>query len=237
MQTLGRDYQHGEHVAHHCHGEDQLIYAASGIMRVSSDGGNYVIPGGHALWVPAGVNHAITMQGQVRMRTLLLEAHIDRCQVIVVSGLLRELILAASHLPDRQDGEHIRALIKHELANAAHLDAFVAMPQHARLRAWCERFLDNPAQDLTLEQCGTQLNLSARSVARLFQREVGMSYGEWRTRARVMLSQQKLAEGKPILTVALEHGYESASAFAAMFKRTLGQAPSDWQLRLLGSSD
>lgn len=111
------------------------------------------------------------------------------------------------------------------------------MPQHARLRAWCERFLDDPAQDLTLEQCGTQLNLSARSVARLFQREVGMSYGEWRTRARVMLSQQKLAEGKPILTVALEHGYESASAFAAMFKRTLGQAPSDWQLRLLGSSD
>ncbi|RZK04413.1 MAG: AraC family transcriptional regulator, partial [Pantoea sp.] len=49
MQTLGRDYHHGEHVAHHCHGEDQLIYAASGIMRVSSDGGNYVIPGGHAL--------------------------------------------------------------------------------------------------------------------------------------------------------------------------------------------
>ncbi|WP_447734726.1 AraC family transcriptional regulator [Pseudomonas shirazensis] len=237
MQTLGRDYQHGEHVAHHCHGEDQLIYAASGIMRVSSDGGNYVIPGGHALWVPAGVDHAIAMQGQVRMRTLLLEAQIDRCQVIVVSGLLRELILAASRLPDRQDGEHIRALIKHELANAAHLDAFVAMPQHARLRAWCERFLDDPAQDLTLEQCGTQLNLSARSVARLFQREVGMSYGEWRTRARVMLSQQKLAEGRPILTVALEHGYESASAFAAMFKRTLGQAPSDWQLRLLGSSD
>jgi AraC-like DNA-binding protein len=71
--------------------------------------------------------------------------------------------------------------------------------------------------------------MSARSVARLFQREVGMSYGQWRARARVMLSQQCLADGKPILNVALEHGYQSASAFTAMFKRILGHAPSDWQ--------
>ena len=69
-------------------------------------------------------------------------------------------------------------------------------------------------------------------MARLFQRELGMSYGEWRARARVMLSQQCLAQGQPILNVALEHGYQSASAFTAMFKRILGYAPSDWQHNL-----
>ncbi|MBK4994701.1 AraC family transcriptional regulator [Pseudomonas sp. S37] len=229
MQALGMDYGHGDEVPSHCHTEDQLIYAASGVMRVSSEEGNWVIPGGHALWVPAGVSHAIRMQGVVCMRTLLLDAHIERCQVIVVSGLLRELVLAASRMLDRRDGEHARALILGELATARRIDAFVPTPQHPRLRGWCERFLRDPAQDLTLEQCGAQLNMSARSVARLFQREVGMSYGEWRARARVMLSQQCLAAGQPILNVALEHGYQSASAFAAMFKRILGYAPSDWQ--------
>jgi len=223
------DYGHGDEVPSHCHTEDQLIYAASGVMRVSSEEGNWVIPGGHALWVPAGVSHAIRMQGVVCMRTLLLDAHIAHCQVIVVSGLLRELVLAASRMLDRRDGEHARALILGELATARRIDAFVPTPQHPRLRGWCERFLQDPAQDLTLEQCGAQLNMSARSVARLFQREVGMSYGEWRARARVMLSQQCLAAGQPILNVALEHGYQSASAFAAMFKRILGYAPSDWQ--------
>lgn len=229
MQALEMDYGHGEGVASHCHAEDQLIYAASGVMRVASEGGSWVIPGGHALWMPAGVSHAIRMEGVVCMRTLLLEARIERCQVIVVSGLLHELILAASRMLDLRDGEHVRALIQLELATARRIDAFVQLPQHPRLGAWCERFLQDPAQDLTLEQCGAQLNMSARSVARLFQREVGMSYGEWRARARVMLSQQCLAEGKPILNVALEHGYQSASAFAAMFKRILGYAPSDWQ--------
>jgi len=229
MQALEMDYGNGEEVASHCHAEDQLIYAASGVMRVSSEGGSWVIPGGHALWMPAGVSHAIRMEGVVCMRTLLLDARIDRCQVIVVSGLLHELILAASRMLDLRDGEHVRALIQLELATARRIDAFVPLPHQARLRTWCERFLQDPAQDLTLEQCGAQLNMSARSVARLFQREVGMSYGEWRARARVMLSQQCLADGQPILNVALEHGYQSASAFAAMFKRILGYAPSDWQ--------
>ncbi|AJQ48342.1 MULTISPECIES: AraC family transcriptional regulator [Pseudomonas] len=229
MQALEMDYGHGEEVASHCHADDQLIYAASGVMRVSSEGGSWVIPGGHALWMPAGVSHAIRMEGVVCMRTLLLEARIERCQVIVVSGLLHELILAASRMLDLRDGEHVRALIQLELATARRIDAFVPLPHQARLRTWCERFLLDPAQDLTLEQCGAQLNMSARSVARLFQREVGMSYGEWRARARVMLSQQSLADGQPILNVALEHGYQSASAFAAMFKRILGYAPSDWQ--------
>ncbi|CAH0649783.1 helix-turn-helix transcriptional regulator [Pseudomonas juntendi] len=232
MRTLEMDYGHGDQVASHCHAEDQLIYAASGVMRVSSAGGDWVIPGGHALWVPAGVSHAIRMQGMVSMRTLLLDAGIACCQVIVVSSLLRELILAASRMLDRRDGEHARALILNELSAARRIHAFVPTPSHPRLRAWCEGFLQDPAQDLTLAQCGAQLNLSARSVARLFQRELGMSYGEWRARARVMLSQQCLAQGQPILNVALEHGYQSASAFTAMFKRILGYAPSDWQHNL-----
>jgi AraC-like DNA-binding protein len=77
--------------------------------------------------------------------------------------------------------------------------------------------------------------MSARTLARLFQREVGMSYGEWRARTRMILSQQCLADGKPILNVALEHGYQSASAFAAMFKRILGYNPSAWQISVLGT--
>ncbi|MNH46213.1 Helix-turn-helix domain protein [compost metagenome] len=51
----------------------------------------------------------------------------------------------------------------------------------------------------------------------------------------MILSQQSLADGKPILNVALDHGYQSASAFAAMFKRILGYNPSDWQVCVLGT--
>jgi len=56
----------------------------------------------------------------------------------------------------------------------------------------------------------------SRTLARLFLREVGMSFGEWRKRARLLLSMGRLAAGASILEVALEHGYQSSSAFSAM---------------------
>lgn len=235
MEALGMECKHDEVVGSHCHAQDQLIYAATGVIRVCSDAGNWVISCGRALWVPAGVSHEIRMVGDVSVRTLLLSSRVDHCQVIAVTGLLRELILAASQMLGQRDeclGEHVRVLIQRELEAAQRINAYVPIPEHARLRAWCEHFLDEPSQELTLEQCGAQLSMCARSVARLFQREVGMSYGEWRIRARMMLSQLRLADGLPIMSVALEHGYQSASAFTAVFKRIHGYTPRDWQVGL-----
>lgn len=230
MQALGMDYQNAEVVGRHCHAEDQLIFATRGVMHVRSDKGDWVIPSGCALWLPAAVGHEIRMVGEVCMRTLLLPAQANRCQVIEVPSLLRELILAAARLLDAQAEplvEPLRVLVLRELAEARRVDSHIPMPQLPRLRMVCERLLADPAQELSLEQCGVQLSMSSRNVARLFQRELGMTFLEWRTRSRMILSQQRLIEGAPILHVALEHGYQSASAFAAVFKRILGYSPRD----------
>ncbi|TCU97177.1 helix-turn-helix protein [Paracandidimonas soli] len=37
---------------------------------------------------------------------------------------------------------------------------------------------------------------------------------------------QSLADGTPVVQVALEHGYSSQSAYIAMFKRHFGMTPS-----------
>jgi len=41
-----------------------------------------------------------------------------------------------------------------------------------------------------------------------------------------LLSLPRLAAGVSVLQVALEHGYDSPSAYTAMFRRTLGIAPT-----------
>lgn len=243
MEALARDYRHAEVVDSHCHCEDQLIFATRGIMEVLTDRGNWIIPSGHALWVPAAVGHEIRMTGEVCMRTLLLKPAVQvrqaaNCHVIHVSGLLRELIVALVRSTDSAGDLRthcIRELINIELQSARQVDLHIPMPRDHRLRALCDRFLDDPALELTLEQCGVQMNMSSRTLARLFQRELAMPFGEWRTRARLVLSQQRLARGTSILDVALEHGYQSASAFTAMFKRTFGYTPRRCQAIASGS--
>lgn len=73
-------------------------------MRVEAGSGLWVVPPSHALWMPAGVEHAIRMSGQVEMRTVYIDpAHMpatpEDCRVLFVSPLLRELILRAMHVP------------------------------------------------------------------------------------------------------------------------------------------
>lgn len=69
---------------------------------------------------------------------------------------------------------------------------------------------------------------SPRTLARLFQRELGMSFGTFRSELRLRASLERLAAGESVTTVALSLGYESTSAFIAMFRRHLGQTPTSY---------
>lgn len=239
LAALAGNYLHGDIVAAHRHNEGQLVYAINGVMLVSVQQTTWVLPSGHALWVPPAMEHQIRMTGEVRMRTLLISpgAHgrlAQACEVIRVSPLLRELIVAAGDEPGSQPASlrHVQIveLIFSELDRAQRVLAHVPIPHEPRLKALCADFIDNPSQESKLEHWAAQLNMSSRTLARLFQKELGMSYGEWRKRTRLLLSMQRLASGASILEVALEHGYQSPSAFTAMFKRTLGYTPSHCRL-------
>ena len=67
---------------------------------------------------------------------------------------------------------------------------------------------------------------SERTLARLFERETGMSFRAWRQQLRLLRALELLAAGTPVTRVALDLGYESTSAFSAMFRRVLGTAPT-----------
>src|SRR5215468_7494142 len=98
MRPLARDYPAGARVARHRHRRGQLLYASSGVMRLTTRAGIWIVPPQRAAWVPPRVPHEIDMEGPVAMRTLYLdrragEALGRECKVLVVSALVRELVL------------------------------------------------------------------------------------------------------------------------------------------------
>ncbi|MEC7536809.1 MAG: helix-turn-helix domain-containing protein, partial [Pseudomonadota bacterium] len=50
----------------------------------------------------------------------------------------------------------------------------------------------------------------------------------WRQQLRLQKALELLAEGRPVTSVAIDLGYESPSAFIAMFRRTLGAPPTQY---------
>lgn len=68
--------------------------------------------------------------------------------------------------------------------------------------------------------------MNRHSFTRLFRRETGMSFAEWRQQACLAVALPRLAAGRPVTIIALDLGYESATAFSTMFKRVVGTSPS-----------
>jgi AraC-like DNA-binding protein len=155
------------------------------------------------------------------------------CEVLEVTPLLRELIARATELPLEYDlrgqaGRLMRLLLD-ELAGLARLPYHLPMPRTAPLAAICRRLLDTPDDAATLQEIARGDGLSSRTLARHFRRHTGMSFAAWRRRARLLRALGLIAEGRPIVEVALELGYESPSAFSAMFRRELGAPPSSFR--------
>ncbi|MBV8537016.1 MAG: helix-turn-helix transcriptional regulator, partial [Alphaproteobacteria bacterium] len=90
----------------------------------------------------------------------------------------------------------------------------------------CEALRGRPADARTLAEWGKLVGASARTLARAFLKETGMSFAAWRAQVRLLAALARLAGGEKVTSVALDLGYESPSAFIAMFRRQLGVTPS-----------
>ena len=94
-----------------------------------------------------------------------------------------------------------------------------------------KRLGEAPGDQQPLDAWARTINTSPRTLARRFQSETGLSFGAWRQQARVLEAMGRLGGGESVTQVALDLGYESVSAFSAMFHRATGTPPSRFRGR------
>ena len=240
MVVTGNEYPERHKVPRHRHRRSQFLYAASGIMVVATDAGRWIVPPERAVWIPAGVHHEVFALGPVSTRSLYVDSGLsaalpDECRVLGVAPLVRHLLLAAVDLPLKPPkgsrAELILELLVREIERAPVLPLDVPFPANAQLVARCRAYLENPSPHETIDDWARDLAMSRRTFTRTFRAETGLSFAVWCRQACIFAALPRLAKGESITTLAFDFGYESASAFATMFKRVMGVAPS----RYLGS--
>lgn len=235
VAAMAKSFVPGSATGMHSHPRDQLIYAVRGVMRVRTADAAWIVPPDRAVYVPGGTTHEVQMKGRVEMRTLYIRPGAARglpadAAVLDVSDLLRALILALLDEPiaydERARAGRIARLALEEIARARRLSLVIPMPADKRLVRLCEALLAEPGRVGTLEAWSEMAGASPRTLARLFQRETGLTFTQWRQRVRFHNALEALAAGAPVALVARENGYGSASAFTAAFRRALGVTPS-----------
>ncbi|MFE4698443.1 AraC family transcriptional regulator [Streptomyces sp. NPDC056738] len=235
--AIGTDYPQDHLLVWHEHRRAQVLYAATGVMRVETDDDDWTIPTARAVLIPPMTRHQVTMTG-VSTRSLYIEPAAApwfprRCQAVDVSALLRALILEAVEMEplytEHSRDAAIATLVLHELKNLTPLPLDVPLPSHPGLRALCEDFLRKPAiHDAPGRWCAV-LDVSERTLARLFLRGTGLSFSQWRQRACILHSLRHLSAGMPVTRVAGLLGYENPAAYTAAFKKLLGRPPTAYR--------
>lgn len=234
--AIGNDYADGYLLRRHHHRRAQLLYGSTGVMKVSTEQGDWVVPPQQAVWIPPGLAHEVLMLG-VSTRSLYIEPTAvplsrDDCEVIGVSPLLRQLLIEAVEMPlvydpQGRDGVLI-SLVLLEIEQARALPLHIPLPDEPRLLARCQGFLQRPDIHQSPLDWARDLFVSERSFSRLFREQTQMSFGQWRQQACVVLALSRLSAGESVTGIAMDLGYESPAAFSTMFRRLVGCAPSHY---------
>jgi AraC-like DNA-binding protein/quercetin dioxygenase-like cupin family protein len=240
VRVVARDLAASELLAAHAHAWGQVTYALDGVIRVTVANTTWIVPPQRAIWIPPGALHEVVTLEKARLRALYVHAQAapfrgERCEVLEVSALLRELVVA---LLDAEAGGAREAMVARllldEVGRSATLPICVALPADKRLKPLCEKLIADPASTLTLDGWAQRAGASSRTLTRLFERELGMGFSQWRQQVRLAHAASLIARGLPLSRVSSELGYASQSAFSAMFRKTFGQSPSAFFARRRG---
>lgn len=229
-------------IAPHVHCRAQLLYPSAGAIRVHTHKHVWIVSAQSALWIPAGMEHSVVALTQVQLSSALVEPETAArlgtdCLFIQVSDLLSALILKLNQIEHDQahsEGNKrelihsIQLLILNEIHQALNLPLALPWPSDARLISICDSLLSSPQHTKNLNTWADQIGVSARTLMRLFQNQTGLTYRAWIQQMHIALAMEKLAQGESVARVADTLGYNSPSAFSAMFKRHLGQAPQQF---------
>ncbi len=234
---LSMEIPAGARIEQHQHRRGQLMFSSSGVMVIDTCGGSWVVPPQRAVWVPHDVPHTFHPATNISLRNLLIQPDITvplpaTCTFVRVKPLMRELVLRVVEDAStfRSPDHHRRAveLLFDELDVCEAAPLLLPLPRDPRIRRICIALRENPADPRTLEDWADIACASGRTLTRLFLKETGVSFAHWRRQARLMAAMVRLGTGDSVTSTALDVGYESASAFIDMFRRTVGQTPGQY---------
>ncbi|SQB21890.1 HTH-type transcriptional repressor of iron proteins A [Citrobacter koseri] len=120
---------------------------------------------------------------------------------------------------------HLLQVMVDEIRYADALSSQLILPDDRRVRQIAQKILADRAYTLSQAELAKQAGLSVRTLSRLFIQQTGLTFGQWKQKAKVILSLEYLLRGEPVSLVAQLAGYENVSAFIAVFRRFMGMTP------------
>lgn len=226
----------------HQHEKAQMLYTEGGIVYVVTESKTYFLPARHFMWIPAGVLHSIHPSSEeVMMRNLYFPVESNEPHLYLQEGIypVTDVLLHMLLFTNRWNGNLAKGSRNYDMAKAIkailpeivknNLPLALPFPKDPRLVKLVAFLEHNLTEKIQYSELASRFGFSERSLHRLFQKDMGMSFIQYFTIKRILKALELLIEKKaPVNEVALAVGYNSVPTFSNTFYKLLGQRPSDY---------
>lgn len=219
----------------HSHPEAQLCGLDRGLAILDTDVGAWTCPPGCCVWIPPNMTHSLRSCGKISGWMVRLdvgggEGLPIEPRIIALAPLLKEIVVRMTTWVENREANAARRrlvdVLHDEIRVASQIKLHLPVPRDPSLKRLAARLAENPEARKDLAALAREFGLSERSLFRNFQKETGLSPGQWRRQMQMLRSLELLVEGRSVTETASEVGYESISAFIRAFRETAGVTPT-----------
>lgn len=222
------DYSMGQCIPVNVHATAKLHWPV-GAQSFSTGAGTWV---GHpqlAVWIPVGREHEVQVWGRgrfYRVHACPATQHLptEPC-AIRVTPRLRQAMLELFPTLQPSSREDAAAVFLNEVRDARVGPLPVPMLRPKRLEPLVRAMRLDPAINRTMAEWAAQLGMGRVSLARNFERELGMPFGHFQRLMRIRRAVELLALGESVSDAATQVGYANVGKFIAMFRKLVGATP------------
>ena len=232
----------------HTHSKGQLSYVEGGIAYITIDFSTYVVPARHYFWIPAGVEHVLRLGFSATVLRSLYFYSYDDHEDAFYSKLgiypANELLIQMISYTEKWDGHHVDYTDKNfiffvtlknllpQFDNQA-LTIILPVTEHEQMKEIVKYLEKNIKERITLEIVSNQFNLSERSMSRLFQSTLKISFLQYLKTIRMIKAIELILKTqRSVNEIAYAVGYSAPSSFSDTFYEFTHTRPSDFRKKV-----
>nr|WP_315203035.1 AraC family transcriptional regulator [uncultured Flavobacterium sp.] len=223
----------------HSHPRAQIISCDCGIMEVVIKNNIWIVNASQSVWIPSNVEHQVYFPNNVKIITAFIDpSKLEKLPTSSFafdnSNFFKSLLLKIATFSNPTEftakQKRIAEVLLDEISMIQPTSTFLPTSSDERIKKVTDALLNNYSSKQTIEYYASISCVSPKTLSRLFIKELGMNFGEWKIRLKLLEAIKQLGEKKSITEIALNLGYENPSSFITTFKKHLGKTPSNYVL-------
>lgn len=228
----------------HQHDKAQLLLVYGGIAYLQTNEKDFYIPSNHYIWIPKSYPHNLMFNTQdlyiinIYFPKEKASDFYDELGIYPVSKLLAEML----SFSEKWQGDYYKGSWEFEFLSTLkkvlskeNLKKFsIQLPttEDQRLNGIIDSFKNRLNENLSLERIAQQSGMSVRSVTRLFQTKLQITFVQYVKMLRIIRAMELIKDTDLNMTeIAYEIGYSNISAFSNNFQQLTNMRPTEFKTK------